>query len=461
MNTISYKINRTGVAAKPRLANCAALLVALLFTFTLISPSEAQNRRGGGLPLVRDAEIEALIADYTKPIFRAAGLGKRSVEVFLLNQNSFNAFVTGSRMFINTGTILQAETPNEVIGVFAHETGHIVGDHLTRLRDRLEKAKVLSILGALAGAGAIAAGSTEGGAAIALGAGSLQRNSLLAYQRGEEIAADRTAVTLLDKTEQSAKGMLTTFERLGQNPLFSSSRVDPYSLSHPLPRERIRLLSSVAQKSPYFGKQDSPALQTRHNFARAKIAAYTGGAGLVRSIFRTDLNGAAANYGLAISHFLQGSPQQGIRIMQALVKRNPKNPYVHEMMGEIYLRSGKAELAVNSFRNSISLDKRNTGILRIQLGHALLETGNSKNLDAAIKVLKQGIGRDKYSSAGFGYLARAYAAKGNQILAMAASAEERYLQGNIKAAKQFATRAMPGIKKGSPQWLRLQDILTF
>ncbi len=436
------------------------LSLAMMLVASTISVAEAQGRRGG-LPLVRDAEIEALITDYTKPIFRAAGLGKRSVEVFLLNRNEFNAFVTGSRMFINTGTILQSETPNEVIGVFAHETGHIVGDHLTRLRDRLEKAKVLSILGALAGAGAIAAGSTEGGAAIALGAGSAQRNSLLAYQRGEEIAADRTAVTLLDKTKQSSRGMLTTFKRLGQNPLFSSGRVDPYSLSHPLPRERIQLLNTVARKSPFFNKLDNPALQVRHDFARAKIAAYSGGAGLVRSVFRKKLNGPAANYGLAISHFLQGSPQQGIRIMQKLVKQNPKNPYVHEMMGEIYLRSGKAGLAVKSFRNAISLDKRNTGILRIQLGHALLETGKRENLDPAIRTLKEGIGRDKYSSAGFGYLARAYAARGDQVLALAASAEERYLQGNIKAAKQFATRAMPGIKKGSPQWLRLQDILTF
>ena len=355
---------------------------------SFVQLAQAQNRRGGGLPLVRDAEIEALITDYTRPIFKAAGLGKRSVEVFLLNRNEFNAFVTGSRMFINTGTILQSDTPNEVIGVFAHETGHIVGDHLTRLRDRLEKAKVLSILGALAGAGAIAAGSTEGGAAIALGAGSAQRNSLLAYQRGEEIAADRTAVTLLDKTKQSSKGMLVTFQRLGQNPLFSSGRVDPYSLSHPLPRERIQLLNTVARKSPYFNKLDNPALQARHEFARAKIAAYSGGAGLVRSIFRKNLNGAAANYGLAISHFLQGSPQQGIRTMQKLVKQNPKNPYFHEMMGEIYLRSGKANKAVKSFNNAIKLDRRNTGILRIQLGHALLETGKKQNLEAAIKVLK-------------------------------------------------------------------------
>ncbi|MEM7290054.1 MAG: M48 family metalloprotease, partial [Pseudomonadota bacterium] len=196
----------------------AAAMIVITFglCFVLVAESWAQQRRGA-LPLVRDAEIEGLIRDYTLPIFRAAGLGSNSIEVFLLNRREFNAFVTGSRMFINTGAIMQAGTPNEVIGVFAHETGHIVGGHLTRLRQRLETARVLSVLGLLAGAGVAATGNSSAGAAIATGSGTAVQRSVLAYQRGEEIAADRTAVNLLNKTQQSSLGMLKTFERLGQN----------------------------------------------------------------------------------------------------------------------------------------------------------------------------------------------------------------------------------------------------
>lgn len=413
------------------------------------------------MPLVRDAQIEALIQDYTAPVFKAAGIHGRDVEVFLLNRNDFNAFVTGTRMFINTGAIMQAGTPNEIIGVFAHETGHIVGGHLTRLRDSLEKAQILSVLGLLAGAGAAAAGSTEAGAAIALGSGTVVQRNLLNYQRSEEMAADRTGVTLLNKTKQSSLGMLKTFERLGQNPLFSSGKLDPYALSHPLPRERIALLKTVAQKSPYFDKKDPSQLQWRHDLARAKIAAYAGGAGLVRNVFGKNINGDAGTYGIAIAHYLQGSGKQGVKLMDRLLKKYPNNPYFHEMRGEMLLRSGKASDAAQAFQRAVKLDTRNNGLLRVQLGHALIETGNKANLTAAVKILKAGVGRDKYSSRGYGLLARAYAQQGNQTLAIAATAEEKFLQGRVKEAKQFAARALPRVKRGSPQWRRLQDIMDF
>ena len=436
------------------------ILMVALFAFVInpfISSAHAQR----GLPLVRDAEIEALIQDYTAPIFKVAGLNRGGVEVFLLNRNEFNAFVTGTRMFINTGAIMQAETPNEIIGVFAHETGHIVGGHLVRLRDRLEKAKILSVLGLLAGAGAAAAGSVEGGAAIISGSAGIGQRSLLAYQREEELAADRAGVTLLNKTGQSSKGMIKTFERLGKNPLFSSGRLDPYAISHPVPRDRIALLSEVAKKSPHFNKKDSDSLQLRHDLARAKIAAYAGGGGLVRNIFRKNINGTAGTYGIAISHFLNGVPRRGLPMIDKLIKKMPNYPYFHEMKGEMLLRSGKASEAAASFQKAVNLDKRQNGLLRIQLGHALLETKSKKNLAAAIKILKEGTSRDPYSSAGYGYLARAYGINGQQTLALAASAEARFLQGNIKDAKQFALRAQPQLKKGSPQWLRLQDIIEF
>jgi len=439
-------------------------ILITFFAFALIAesilPAEAQRRRGG-LPLVRDAQIEALIQDYTAPIFKAAGIHGKNVEVFLLNRSSFNAFVTGTRMFINTGAIMQAGTPNEVIGVFAHETGHIVGGHLTRLRDSLEKAQLLSILGLLAGAGAAAAGSTQAGAAIVLGSGSAVQRSLLTYQRGEEMAADRTGVSLLNKTKQSSLGMLKTFERLGQNPLFSTGRLDPYALSHPLPRERIGLLKTVARESPYFDKKDPPQLQWRHDLARAKIAAYSGGASLVRNVFRKNLNGDAGTYGIAIAHYLQGSAKKGVKLMDRLLKKYPKNTYFHEMRGEMLLRSGKASAAAKAFQTAVKLDTRNNGTLRVQLGHALIETGNKTNLETAIKTLKAGVGRDRYSSRGYGLLARAYAQQGNQSLAIAATAEEKFLQGRIEQAKQFAARALPRVKRGSPQWRRLQDIMDF
>lgn len=420
---------------------------------------KAQAQRS--LPLVRDAEIEGLLKEYTRPIFKAAGLSKDGVEVFLLNRNEFNAFVTGTRMFINTGAIMQSETPNEIIGVFAHETGHIVGGHLVRLRDRLEKAQFLSVLGLLAGGAAAASGSGNAAAAIVSGSTSITQRGLLAYQREDELDADRAGATLLNKTKQSSLGMLNTFKRLGKNRLFSSGKRDPFASSHPAPPQRIALLKNVAQKSPYFNKKDSPQLQLRHDLARAKIAAYAGGAGLVRNIFRKNLNSVQGTYGIAISHFLSGVPRRGLPLMDRLIKTMPKNPYFHEMKGEMLLRSSKASAAAKSFQKAVNLDKTQSGLLRIQLGHALLQTNSKKNLSKSIKTLKAGLARDPNSSLGYGYLARAYGKAGQQNLALYASAQARFLQGNIKDAKQFALRSQPSFKKGTSEWLKLQDIIIF
>src|SRR5690606_3822958 len=196
--------------------------------------------------LVRDAEIEALVAEYARPILEASGLGKSGIEIVLVNDDSFNAFVAGRRIFINTGALLMSETPNEIIGVLAHEAGHIAGGHQQRLRDQLSRAQTMAVIATVLGAGAIAAGSSTGSEGLAHGGtglitGGLEaaRRSVLSYQRTEETAADRAAITYLERTGQSARGMLTTFERFASSMALSGVRVDPYQASHPMPRERI------------------------------------------------------------------------------------------------------------------------------------------------------------------------------------------------------------------------------
>ncbi|MFZ1813031.1 MAG: M48 family metalloprotease [Rhizobiaceae bacterium] len=441
------------------------LLGTLLAAIGLLCQSVvlAQAQRSGP-NLVRDAEIEALLRDYTLPIFRAAGLGKGAIDIYIVNDNSFNAFVTGRRMFVNTGALKIAENPNEIIGVLAHETGHIVGGHQNRLRDRLDKANILAVLAMLAGAGAIVAGGDAGnaaGQALALGGQSAILRDLLAYRRSEEASADSYALKVLDQTGQSAKGILKTFERFSQNLLFSGSRVDPYLQSHPLPRDRIALMETLARKSPNFERKDDPVLQLRHDMARAKIAAYTGESGELQSMFRNDPQGAPARYGLAISMFLRGNAARAVPILDGLIKEQPNNPYLHEMRGEVLLRSGNAKAAVPSFQKAISMDRYKTGLMRVELGHALLETREPGNLSKAVAEIKAGVARDPTSPRGYGLLARAYAQMNEETLARAAAAQEAFFSFQIKDAKRLAKIAQPNLKNGSPEWLRMQDIIEY
>ena len=80
---------------------------------------------------IRDTEIEADIRTMVTPIWKAAGLDPNALHVYLIDDKQLNSFVAGGQNeFINTGLIMRAQTPNQLIGVLAHETGHIAGGHL-------------------------------------------------------------------------------------------------------------------------------------------------------------------------------------------------------------------------------------------------------------------------------------------------------------------------------------------
>ena len=442
-----------------------AVVAAMSIAVTSALPAFAQSR-GGGVPIVRDAEIEALVADYAAPILKAAGLGGRGVRVILVNSQSFNAFVDGRRIFINTGAIMQAETPNEIIGVIAHESGHLAGGHQERLREQLSRARNMAIIGMLLGVGAGVAGAASGsgnaagaGAGIAMGSSEIAMRSVLNYQRTEEMTADRLAVNYLNATGQSTKGMLDTFERFASALSLTGTQIDQYRISHPLPRERIANLEELARKSPYFNKTDSPALQMRHDMARAKIAAYSGNMGALQRMFRSNPGGLPARYGNAITTFLNGSARSALPKFDALIKEQPKNPYFQEMRGEVLLKANDAAGAAKAFQKAVSLDPRKSPLLRMSYGRALMLTGAKANMPTAIKEIKAGIASDPEFPGGYGYLAQAYGQQGDMALADLATADMNYYSGKLQQAQIFAIRAQKQMKPRSPDWLRAQDII--
>jgi predicted Zn-dependent protease len=269
------------LALRKRTTGLVAAVVAAALAIGPAVPVRSQEPAKGP-PVLRDTETEQLLREYTRPILKVAGLEKQNIQMVIINDPSFNAFVAdGRRIFVNYGAILQSETPNQLIGVLAHETGHLAGGHLARLRERLAQAQTQMIIAMLLGAGAIVAGSSRGstgladaGAAAMAGPGEMIRRSLLSYQRQQEESADKAGVKFLTETGQSPKGMYETFKRLTDQTLFAAYGADPYLQSHPMPAERVEALEGLARSSPYWDKKDDPALQARHDMVRAKISAF-------------------------------------------------------------------------------------------------------------------------------------------------------------------------------------------
>src|SRR5215470_19663567 len=267
---------------RKRPSSLTAVALAAALALAPLASTHAEETEKKGPATLRDTETEQLLREYTRPILRAAGLEKQNIQIVIINDSSFNAFVAdGRRIFVNYGAILKSETPNQLIGVLAHETGHLAGGHLAKLHERLAQAQTQMIIAMLLGAGALVAGASSGssgmanaGAAAIAGPGEMIRRSMLSYQRQQEESADRADVKFLTETGQSAKGMYETFKRFTDDSLFAARGADPYLMSHPMPAERVAALEGMGRQSPYWDKKDDPALQARHDMVRAKISAF-------------------------------------------------------------------------------------------------------------------------------------------------------------------------------------------
>ncbi|MBW3098940.1 M48 family metalloprotease [Pseudohoeflea coraliihabitans] len=458
----SFLANALPVRALARtLVSLLAGLAVLLAD--LPQPAQAQGR----VAVVRDAEIEGLLADYARPILKAAGLEQRGIDIVLINNPSFNAFVAGRRIFINTGAIEAAETPNEIIGVLAHEAGHLAGGHQQRLREQLARTRTMAIVGSLLGVGALAAGTVadsrsgkSAGGALATAAPMMAKRMLLSYRRSEEINADQAAAKYLKATQQSARGMLATFERFSSGLALAGVRVDPYQQSHPLPRERIAMLQSLARESPYFDREDPGGLMQRHQMARAKIAAYMGGHPAVARLFGRGDASLAARYGDAVATDLAGNSAAALKKIDALIGAQPKSPYLREFKGEILLKLRRADEAAQAFEQALRLSGGRNGLIRARYGFALLASGKTGNATKAIENLRAGIQAEPDNLNAYLHLSQAYGLKGDIGNAELALAEGYFRAGNGREAKVFAARALAKLPKGTPAARRADDIFS-
>ncbi len=397
-------------------------------------PAEAQ-----GLSFIRDTEIEDLLNDYASPIFRAAGLGSGRITMRIIRHESFNAFVLdGRNVFIHTGTLQVSETPNQVIGVIAHEAGHIANAHLSDLRSK------------------IAADPTRGFLSQFLFVG-----VMLSQIRGNELVADQAGLRYLNATKQSGRGMIETFERFAQEETFTLQRT-PQSLfarTHPFAADRITQLRSRAQASPFWEARDPAPLQLRHDMMRAKISGYLDRPQIVFNRYPQSDQSLPARYGRAIGTFFLSGVDRALPLVDALIKEQPNNPYFHEIKADFLMRSGRPAEAVPILRRATQLAGQNAPLISVRLAQAMV-TADSPNIDEIIGLARKSLIQDPNPQA-YRILANAFYKQNRLPEADLATAEALYLEGDLKQAQIFAKRALPRLKNGSPNWIRAGDIVNF
>lgn len=429
---------------------CFCVLAALVY-----SEGWAKSRT-----YIRDTEIESTIRGYATPLMRAANLDPASLRIFLIEDPELNAFVAGGpNIFIHTGLLMQSKNALQVIGVLSHEIGHIAGGHLIKIIGESKDAGVTSILGAIAGgAVAVLGGRPDVGSAIALGGQHLATRELLSFSRQQETIADRLGLQYLERTGQSAKGILEFLEILGDQDLLSHAQQDPYVRTHPLGRERLDTVRHQLERSRFADAPVSREFEIQHTRMRAKLIGFLQRPALTLRQFPASDRSFSARYARAIAYHKMPNPERALTTVDELIRENPKDVYLYDLKGQVLFESGRVAEAMVSYGQAVNL-KPDAPLLRVDLARSLIEQQNDNLTRQAIPHLQAALDEEPRNSFAWRQLGIAYGRLNQLGESSLALAEEAVIRGRNQDAIRLAERAQKMLKSGSPDWIRAEDIV--
>jgi predicted Zn-dependent protease len=404
---------------------------------------------------IRDTEIEADIRTMVTPIWKAAGLEPSALHVYLIEDKTLNSFVAGGQNeFINTGLIMRAETPNQLLGVLAHETGHIAGGHLTRAQQAMRNASIEGIIAMVLGAAATVVGKNGG---ALLGAEGVAQRAFAQYSVTQEASADQAALTFLDRSSQSSRGLLQFFQILQSEELLSGVRQDPYLRTHPLTAQRLEYVRNHVDHSRFSDAPDSAANVEMLKRIKVKLGAFTSPPSSTLAAYPDQDQSVLARYARAIAYYRIPKLDKALPIVDGLIRDYPKDPYFRELKGQMLFENGRIADAVQPYEEAVRLAP-GAPLLRISLAQVYIESNDPKVTKRAIAHLNDALRTEDKESNGWHLLATAYGREDQMGMAALALAEEGLSAGKKKDATQQASRAKALLKKSSAAYNRAEEI---
>ncbi len=416
------------------------------------SPAHAQSMR-----VIRDAEIESFLKDVSNPIFTAGGLGSDAVDLVLVINPAVNAFVTGgANMFLNTGLLLRTESVEELSGVIAHETGHIVGGHLIRGRDAIAASTAKSLMGMLLGLGVASLSDNPEVANAAIASARVFATAdVLQYSRAQESAADQSAVQILDAAGLSARGLPSFFAKLAKRDyLVNSNR---YWRSHPLSQDRIDQLKTNVLAAQNFRRSVPFDMALRFERVKAKLAGFLLSKTEVDRLYPPSNSSLPALYARATQAVRSAPLEQSLAMIDQLIASAPNDPYFYELRGQALREHGHAALAIQSYNRALQLAGEEP-VLLASAAQVYLDEGSFNSLAQGLGLLNRALLKEPSNASYWRMMAVGYAKGGEQGLSSLAMAESGLALGDTKQAIVQAKRAQQLLAENSPSWLRAKDI---
>lgn len=447
-------MSATATVLKKSVRGAAAMVSALVLSAALAGEAAAQS-------LIRDAEIEDSLRVYTEPMMVAAGLDPDDVDMYIVNDDSVNAFVVGGQnIFVHTGLILAADNPNEVIGVLAHETAHIAGGHLARSREAINQSMGTALISIGLGVLAIAAGAPDAGAALISGSQAFAMGTFVRHTQVQESASDQAALSYLEATGQSGQGLLDFFNENMRPYEFMMRRAPPYMMTHPYSSDRVEALRQGISASEHRTATDTPDNIRRFEMMQAKLIGFIRNQGQTLARYPTSDTSAPARYARAIAYYRVNRLPDAQRELNSLIADEPSNPYYHELMGQVLFDSGRAADSIPYHRRSLELEPGQP-LFQINLARALSAANGRDGANDAVPLLQAALASEPDNAFAWRELAQARNLQGDEPQAQLASAEQNFAIGNYPAALSFAERARRALPRNTPSYQRASDLVNF
>lgn len=445
LSTLATKVGRGAVGA-----------VAAISAFALMSAQTASAQS-----LIRDAEIEETLRIYENPLLDAAGLRREDVRIYIVNEDSVNAFVSnGQNIFINTGLIMRANTPNEIIGVLAHETGHIAGGHLSRSREAMNQALGPMLISIGLGVLAIAAGAPDAGAALIAGSQGFAMANFVRFTQVQESSADQAGATFLEQSGQSGRGLISFFDRQIRPFEWQTRRAPPWMMTHPYSSDRVEALRQRVDNASNRDVVDTDDNIRRFRFMQAKLIGFIRSEGQVLARYPLRDTSQPARYARAIAYYRQAKLDQARAELDILISEDPHNPYFQELMGQILFENGHAAEAVPYHQRSLEYAPGQP-LLQVNLARALVAAEGRDGTEEAIRLLNEAVRKEPDNGFAWREMASARFERGEEPLAELASAEASFTVGDYSSALNFAERARRSLPRNTVAYRRADDIVNF
>ena len=420
---------------------------AFLLTLFALGPAHAFS-------VINDTEIEKLLYKLVTPVATAADIPANRLKIHIVNDDDFNAFVAGGEdIFIYTGLLKQIKNPNALQAVVAHELGHTIGGHVAQMSARMEaEIKRTLIIQALGIGLMVAGGNPSLGAGVMAGAGGIAQQSMLSFSRDEERIADELAVDLLIKANINPNGLITVFEQMQDLTSAIESKINKNNTNHPLTRERLQNTREKLKKIKHNGKYKKYS-DSEYELARAKLIGYLDTEQRILDKYPYRDTGDAAVYARAIGNMLAGALESGRMGAETLIKRNSKNPYYYELLGDIEYQLGHYDASVDAYETALKLTN---DAPQIQTALALVLSERKKPGDnaRAVELCKTALLREP-APLTYWVLAQLYD-DGREYWAFA---EFYNMNGDAKKAKKYAKKAQKSLKHDTPEYIKAGDIL--